>query len=99
MLKLSLKEDVIQEQNDDHASNDVITAREENEEVTDEEQNSGVINLSINHQKDEALRQTAATYDSRQQESRRDVLSKAENEEVRPLGHSLGQKHARKKEI
>ncbi|CAI2367921.1 unnamed protein product [Moneuplotes crassus] len=85
MLKLSLHEEVIEEQKNDHATDDVITAREENEQVTDEEQNSGVINLSINHQKDEALRQTSATYDSRENHYRKDALTKEESEEVKNM--------------
>ena len=81
MLKLSLEEEVIKEQ-DEGESHEVITAREEKEDVKDEEQNSGVINLSINQQKEESKKQQSATFDGRERNSRQTV-KKNEAEEVR----------------
>ncbi|CAI2366929.1 unnamed protein product [Moneuplotes crassus] len=85
MLKLSLSEEVIKEQDNDHESNEVVTAREENERIVEEEQNLSVNDISLNQQKKESAKKTGMTFDSRERKTKKDTLTKVEREEVKNM--------------
>lgn len=87
MIKLSLEADkIIKEQDEDHESNDVLTAREEHEEIKEEQQISGDIKLSIQRQKEQSRIEKMNTFDDRDRSSRKRIVREDEIEQVGEVG-------------